>query len=140
MKRIFFFIFMIFMSVLSFGQAVEEGKQDLKIVFQLTTADSTAHKALMKQLGNIMSVEPNTRIEVVCHGPGLDMLRNDKTAVSAKISEFAAKGIVFNACEFSMKERNVSRDSILPGVSFVKAGIIYIVNKQNEGYNYIKAG
>ncbi len=140
MKRIFFFIFMIFMSVLSFGQAVEEGKQDLKIVFQLTTADSTAHKALMKQLGNIMSVEPNTRIEVVCHGPGLDMLRNDKTVVSAKIAEFAAKGIVFNACEFSMKERNVSRDSILPGVSFVKAGIIYIVNKQNEGYNYIKAG
>jgi intracellular sulfur oxidation DsrE/DsrF family protein len=39
-----------------------------------------------------------------------------------------------------MKERNVSRDMILPGVAYVKAGIIYIVNKQNEGYNYIKAG
>jgi intracellular sulfur oxidation DsrE/DsrF family protein len=128
------------MSFFSFAQSDVEGKQNLKIVFQLTTADSTAHKALMKQLGNITSVEPNTKIEVVCHGPGLDMLRSDKSVVGSKITEYVAKGIVFNACEFSMKERNVSRDMILPGVAYVKAGIIYIVNKQNEGYNYIKAG
>jgi hypothetical protein len=68
------------------------------------------------------------------------MLRSDKSVVGSKITEYVAKGIVFNACEFSMKERNVSRDMILPGVAYVKAGIIYIVNKQNEGYNYIKAG
>lgn len=140
MKQTMAFFLMMLLSSISFTQSGVEGKQNLKIVFQLTTADSMAHKALMKQLGNITSVEPNTKIEVVCHGPGLDMLRQDKSVVGAKITEFAAKGIVFNACEFSMNERNVSRDMILPGVVYVKAGIIYIVNKQNEGYNYIKAG
>lgn len=131
---------MLFITASSFAQSAKEGEQHLKIVFQLTSADSMVHKALMKQLGNITSVEPYTKIEVVCHGPGLDILRTDKSVVSAKIREFSSKGIVFNACEFSMKERNVSRDVIIPGVAFVKAGIIYIVNKQNEGYNYIKAG
>lgn len=112
----------------------------LQIIFQLSSSDTLAHKALMKQLGNITSVEPTTQIEVVCHGPGLDMLRNDKSTVATKISEFSQKGIIFNACEFSMKERNVSADQILPSAKFVKAGIIYIVRKQNEGWSYIKSG
>jgi uncharacterized protein len=140
MNKILMTFWMMLFSASFFAQSTKEGEQHLKIVFQLTTADSMAHKALMKQLGNITSVEPFTKIEVVCHGPGLDMLRNDKSVVTGKIREYSEKGIVFNACEFSMKERNVSRESIIPGVSFVKAGIIYIVNKQNEGYNYIKAG
>ncbi len=114
--------------------------EPLKIVFQLSNGDTLAHKALMRQLGNIISVEPSTKIEVVCHGPGLDMLRNDKSTVVDKINEFAQNGIVFNACEFSMKERNVSADQILPSAKFVKAGIIYIVTRQREGWSYIKSG
>jgi intracellular sulfur oxidation DsrE/DsrF family protein len=114
--------------------------EPLKIVFQLSVGDTLAHKALMKQLGNITSVEPTTKIEVVCHGPGLDMLRKDKSTVAEKINEFSQKGIVFNACEFSMKERNVSPEQILPSAKFVKAGIIYIVTKQREGWSYIKSG
>ncbi|MCS6934546.1 MAG: DsrE family protein [Chitinophagales bacterium] len=117
-----------------------DAAEPLKIIFQLTTADTQAHKALMKQLGNITSVEPATKIEVVCHGPGLDMLRKDKSTVADKIQEFTAKGIVFYACEFSMKERNVSAEQILPSAEFVKAGIVHIVRKQREGWSYIKSG
>jgi intracellular sulfur oxidation DsrE/DsrF family protein len=106
----------------------------------LSIGDTLAHKALMKQIGNITSVEPTTLIEVVCHGPGLDMLRKDKSTVTKKIDEFSQKGVVFNACEFSMKERNVTSEQIISSSKFVKAGIIYIVTKQREGYSYIKSG
>lgn len=120
--------------------AQEKTADPLKIVFQLTTDDTTAHKALMKQLGNITSVKPDTRIEVVCHGPGLDMLRKDRSIVSKKIEGFAVKGITFSACEFSLKERNVPKESILPAAGFVEAGIIHIVTRQSEGWYYIKSG
>ncbi|MCS6818676.1 MAG: DsrE family protein [Chitinophagales bacterium] len=119
---------------------IQQKTDSLKIIFQLTTDDTLAHKALMKQLGNITSVDPSVQIEVVCHGPGLDMLRKDKSTVSPKIEEFSRKGIVFKACEFSMKERNVPNEKILPSAQFVKAGIIYIVNRQREGWSYIKSG
>ena len=58
------------------GKAGKNKSKDTvhKIVFQLTTNDTMAHKSLMKQLNNITSVAPSTKIEVVCHGPGLDML------------------------------------------------------------------
>ena len=130
----FYFLFFIISS------NVAQEKVDHKIIFQCSTPDTMAQKALMKQLGNILSVEPNTKIEIVCHGPGLNMLVDDKSVVKDKIKSFSDKGVVFNACEFSMKERNVDKSQITSNVSFVSAGILFIVSKQEQGWSYIKAG
>lgn len=111
-----------------------------RIIFQLTTGDTISHKQLMKQFGNILSVSPTTQIEVVCHGPGLDMLVASKSIVSEKINHFSEKGVVFNACEFSMKERKVEKEAIIKSAGYVNAGIIEIVSKQEQGWSYIKAG
>jgi intracellular sulfur oxidation DsrE/DsrF family protein len=115
-------------------------KPEHKIIFQLTTGDTTAHKQLMKQFNNILSVSPTTKIEVVCHGAGLDMLVSGKTIVEDKIALLIEKGVVFNACEFSIKERKVDRSQIISKAVFVPAGIIEIVSKQEQGWSYIKAG
>lgn len=111
-----------------------------RIVFQLTTDDSLSHKALMKQLNNILSVAPDTKIEVVCHGPGLSMLVTGKTIVQDKILVMKKKSVEFLACEFSMSERKVPKEQIIPEAGFVKAGIIEIVSRQEEGWSYIKSG
>lgn len=111
-----------------------------KIIFQLTSGDTTAHKQLIKQFNNILSVSPTTKIEVVCHGAGLDMLVSGKTIVEDKIKTLAEKGVVFNACEFSIKERKVDRSKIISVSGFVPAGILEIVGKQEQGWSYIKAG
>ncbi len=111
-----------------------------KIIFQLTTNDTMAHKALMKQLNNITTVAPTSQIEIVCHGPGLEMLITEKSIVHQKIKQLSAIGVSFIACEFSMKERNVPQDKIIPEAGYVKAGIIEIVSKQEQGWSYIKSG
>ncbi len=111
-----------------------------RIVFQLSTEDTLAHKALMKQLSNITSVAPDTKIEVVCHGPGLQMLMKEKTTVLPKLEELIKKDISFVACEFSMKERKVTKEQILPLAGYVTAGIIEIVSRQEQGWSYIKSG
>lgn len=120
--------------------SVTSSKPEHKIIFQLTTGDTTAHKQLMKQFSNILSVSPTTQIEVVCHGPGLDMLVAGKTIVGDKIKLMADKGVAFKACEFSMKERKVEKEKIIESAGFVAAGIVEIVSKQEQGWSYIKAG
>jgi intracellular sulfur oxidation DsrE/DsrF family protein len=120
--------------------AVKETGPEHKIIFQLTSGDTTAHKQLMKQFNNILSVSPTTKIEVVCHGAGLDMLVSGKTIVEDKIKALAEKGVIFNACEFSIKERKVDRSKIISSSGFVPAGIVEIVIKQEQGWSYIKAG
>jgi uncharacterized protein len=116
-----------------------EGK-GYKIIFQLTTADTMAQKALMKQLANIKKEEPDTKLEVVCHGPGLDMLVTSKSIVQSSIKQLTEKGIQFVACEFSMNERKVEKSMIISEAGFVKGGILEIAAKDKEGWLYIKSG
>ena len=123
------------------AQAIPEHKPKAhRIIFQMVSGDTLSHKALMKQLQNITSVAPTTQIEVVCHGPGLNMLTSDKSVVSSQLNTMMGKGISFFACEFSMQERKVAKTQILPGIGYVKAGIIAIVERQEQGWSYIKAG
>jgi intracellular sulfur oxidation DsrE/DsrF family protein len=135
-------ISLLLLTVSTFAQQrkTETVKAEHKIIFQLTTNDTTAHKQLMKQFNNILSVSPTTQIEVVCHGPGLDMLLSDRTIVEEKIKSLHDRGVIFNACEFSIKERKLEKSKIIMIAGFVPAGIIEIVSKQEQGWNYIKAG
>lgn len=114
--------------------------EPLNIVFQLQTSDTLVHKSLMNQLGNLLTLAPDTRIEVVCHGPGLTMLHKEETTVAAKVEALKEKGIVFNVCEFTMKQRKLTPEQMIPSASFVRGGILHIVTRQQEGWSYIKSG
>lgn len=120
--------------------AMEEGGTPHKIIFQMASGDTLVHKQLMKQLNNILAVAPSTKMEVVCHGPGLDMLITDKTIIADKVKKLIAAGVVFNACEFSMKDKNIVRNQILAEAGTVPAGILEIVARQEQGWSYIKSG
>lgn len=142
MKRTLFFFTLLFLALQGVQAQSNEPETDLaehKIVIQLTSADTTLHKMLVRQLGNILNAAPNSKVEVVCHGPGIAMLRSDMTIVHPKITEMKNKGIEFVVCENTLRERNVSKDVIVPEAGFVKAGVIEIVKKQEQGWSYIRA-
>jgi uncharacterized protein len=122
------------------SQASDVDLAEHKIVFQLTSGDTTVHKMLVRQLGNVLVAAPNSKVEVVCHGPGIAMLTSLTTIVHPKIIDLKKKGIEFVVCENTLAERKVSKTEIIPEAGFVKAGIIEIVKKQEEGWSYIRAG
>lgn len=139
--RLFLVLFLLLSALLPvFAQDKPNPVKEHKIVFQLTSGDTISHKQLMKQCNNILSVAPSTKLEVVCHGAGLDMLVSGKSIVSTKIDELSKRGVIFLACEFSIRERKVDRSLILKSAGFVEAGIIEIISKQEQGWSYIKAG
>jgi len=111
-----------------------------RIIMQLTSGDTLVHKNLMKQFKNMKEAAPTIQIEVVCHGPGMDLLMSDRSIVQAKVKEFAAQGIVFLACDNTIRERNLDPAKVLSEAGHVKAGIIHIVERQEDGWSYIKAG
>lgn len=112
-----------------------------RIVMQLTSADVMVHKSLVKQLHNLKNGwGDSVQIEVVCHGPGLDFLVTERTKYADELYKLKERGIVFIACENSMKERDVPKEAILPDMRFVVMGIGEIVLKQEQGWTYIKAG
>jgi intracellular sulfur oxidation DsrE/DsrF family protein len=112
--------------------------QGLKIVFQLTSADTVIHQTLMSQLKNYYSVAPDTKFEVVCHGGGLNMLLKKTCVIQDQIKMYAVQGVSFVACEFAMKKRNVTKEELVEGAGTVTSGVLEIAKKQQEGWSYIK--
>ncbi len=122
-----------------FAQKVVSTKAH-KVVIQLTNNDTLVHKAVLKQINNLLTAAPNAQIEVVCHNNGIEFLTISKTKSAAGIAELKAKGVVFAACENTLRERKIDKKEILTEAIFVPAGILEVVMKQEDGYSYIKAG
>ena len=118
----------------------QHGERQHRVVMQLTSGDTLVHKNLMKQFKNMKEASPSLQLEVVCHGPGMDLLMSDRSIVQAKVKEFASQGIVFLACDNTIRERQLDPSKVLPEAGHVKAGIIHIVERQEDGWSYIKAG
>lgn len=111
-----------------------------KVVFQVTSNDTLVHKATIKQINNILTAAPNTKIEVVCHNNGIELLTITKTKQAKSITELKTKGIVFAACENTLRERKIDKTQIVSDAIFVPSGVLEIVMKQEKGYSYLKAG
>ncbi len=123
------------------SQAQTTRQPEHRIVMQLTSGDTTAYNGLMKQLRNLTTGwGDSVQIEVVCHGPGMNLLLTAQTQHADKIYAFQKKGIRFVACENTLRERNIRKEEVLPGMDYVPMGIAEIVMKQEQGWSYIKAG
>lgn len=111
------------------------------IVIQLSSNDTLAWKGLMNNLKHLKAGwGDSVVIEVVAHGPGLDLFTKGKTTQQEKITQFSQMGIKFLVCENTIMERKIPKDSIITEAGFVPMGIGEIVLKQEQGWSYIKAG
>jgi intracellular sulfur oxidation DsrE/DsrF family protein/rhodanese-related sulfurtransferase len=112
-----------------------------RVVLQLSSGDTLAWKGVMNNVKNMQqSWGDSAQITVVVHGPAIDFLRKDKTTQSDKITFFYQAGISFLACENSITERKVPRETIVPEAGFVKLGLGEVIRLQESGWSYINAG
>jgi uncharacterized protein len=112
-----------------------------KMVMQLASNDTMVWKGLMNNLRNLKEGWGDSlQLEVVAHGPGIELLMQQKTNQLENIRKMKAKGIIFYACENTMKEKKIPVEAIIPEANFVRMGIGHIVVRQEQGWSYIKAG
>ncbi|MFN4313963.1 MAG: DsrE family protein [Chitinophagaceae bacterium] len=112
-----------------------------RIVMHMSSSDTLVWKGLMNNIKHLREGWGETvAIEVVVHGPGIAMLMKEKTTQRQKIGAFTKEGIVFVACENTLRERKIDKASIIPEAGFVPMGVGEIVMKQEQGWSYIKVG
>ena len=111
-----------------------------KVVIQFTDTDSVSQASVLGQVKNIRTDLPDTDIEVVCHGPGLDLLIKKSTKVSSQISEWSSKGVVFAACNNTMRRRGVKPEDLQKEATIVPSAMTQLIKRQEEGWSYVKGG
>jgi hypothetical protein len=114
--------------------------QAYKIIFQLTNSDTLVHKAMVKQINNALTAAPKSQIVVVCHNNGIGFLQTTLTQQAEAIKALKTKGVVFAACENTLKERKIAKTEIVNEAVFVPAGVLEVADKQMAGWAYLKAG
>ena len=140
-KKIILAIFISLLTFQGWSQNTNGSVLQHRIVIQLSSNDTLVWKGLMNNLKHLKAGwADSVLIEVVAHGPGLDFLTKGKTTQQEKISHFKQMGITFIACENTMMERKIPKESIIAEAAFVRMGIGEIVRKQEQGWSYIKAG
>jgi intracellular sulfur oxidation DsrE/DsrF family protein len=112
-----------------------------QLVVQMVDNNPKVQKGLIKQLNNLKDGYGNAiTIEVVCHGPGLDLLHKERTEYREELLTLKERGIIFLACENTLKGRDIPRDAIKEEFEFVPMGIGEVMEKQEQGWSYVKGG
>ena len=138
-------IFLALLSIIAISVQAQQNPEALdlkkhKIVMQFTDNDSLSQVTVTGQVKNIRTAWPNAEIEVVCHGPGLDLLMTSKSKASKALADWSAQGVVFSACNNTMKRRNIKKEELLPSVQVVPSAMIELTLRQEEGWAYVKGG
>lgn len=111
----------------------------LRIVFDVTSQDTLVHQATIRHVSGEAKDHPDGKFEVVIYGNALNMLLKDKSSVSAGVQQLAAmNNVSFKVCSATMKRHHADKGQLIPGVQIVQDGIVEIMDRQGEGWGYIK--
>ena len=112
-----------------------------RVVFELTSDDAQAWEGVLNNVENVQKALGPTMVEVVAHGKGLAMLTTAKNgAVRERLERSATGGVVFAACENTMKKPSAKKEDLVPFAKTVDSGVAEVVRKQEAGWSYLRSG
>ena len=111
----------------------------VKIVFDVTSSDTLVHQAALRHVSEMAKAYPQSSFEVVVYGGAMPMFVTGKSTVSKAILKLESNpNVSFKVCEQTMVRYKVDKSQLVKNVGIVPDGILEIVNKQAEGWGYIK--
>jgi uncharacterized protein len=115
-----------------------------KVVYHIDNAAEQGLKGL-RNVRNHLDVAPDTKIVVVTHAEGVDMLMDgakdpkSNAEYAPLVSALKASGVAFEVCEITMKRRNLEKDQFIMEADFTPSGVVRITQLQaQQHYAYIK--
>jgi intracellular sulfur oxidation DsrE/DsrF family protein len=109
------------------------------MVIQVSDADPAKWNLALNNARNAQTDlgRDKVGIEIVAYGPGIGMLRDD-AVVANRVSEAVKSGISVVACENTMTAQKLDKTAMNPNVSYVPAGVVQLMNRQHQGWAYIR--
>ncbi len=116
-----------------------------KVVYHIDNAALQATKGL-RNIRNHLDVAPDTQIIVVTHAEGVDFLlegakdkNNPNIDYAPLVSALVARGVKFEVCEITLKNRNLDKKAFVMDAEFTPSGVLRAARLQTrEGFAYLK--
>ena len=112
-----------------------------KVVYHVN--DTVNATATLRNVGNHLEVNPQAQIIVVTHAQGVDFLMEgakdaNGSPFAGPVSALAARGVKFEICEITLKNRNLKKEQFIQEAEFTPSGVVRIAKLQLAGQAYIK--
>ena len=113
-----------------------------KVVYHISDAANQALSGL-RNIRNHLDVDASAKITVVSHGEGVDFLMEDAkdrngNPYDALVSALVARGVSFEVCEITLKNRNLKKEQFIQEANFTPSGVVRLARLQTQGFGYIK--
>lgn len=110
-----------------------------RVVIQVSDPDPRLWAQAINYAENLQSAygKDNLDLEIVALGHGIGILKLDSPQ-GHRIPDALGRGVKIVACEVTMSRQKLKRDDMLPGIGYVPAGLVRIIELQQQGWNYIK--
>ena len=110
-----------------------------KVIFQVSDNDAAKWNLALNNAKNVQQDlgAKNVDIEIVAYGPGIGMLKLE-SPVGDRVGEAIASGVKVVACENTMHAQKITRQDMLSKIGYVKVGVVELMQKQRQGYAYIR--
>ena len=110
-----------------------------RVVMQVSDNDPGKWNLALNNARNLQADlgAANVDVEIVAYGPGIGMLKADST-VGNRIDDALGSGVKVLACENTMRGQKLTHADMLPKVGYVNAGVVEIMQKQQQGWAYIR--
>jgi uncharacterized protein len=121
------------------AQAQQPAAARSKVVLQMSDGDAAKWNLVLNNAKNLQSDlgAANVDIEIVAYGPGIGMLKAD-SVVGNRIDEALSAGVKVLACENTMRGQKLAKPDMLKGIDYVPAGVVEIMQRQQQGWAYIR--
>jgi hypothetical protein len=119
--------------------ASQEAPRPTRVVVQVSEADPARWNLVLNNVKNLQDDlgADKVTIEIVAYGPGIGMLKFD-APTNSRVSDAIKSGVAVQACENTMRNQKLVRADMHPGVSYVPAGVVQIIRRQQEGWAYLR--
>jgi uncharacterized protein len=112
------------------------------VVYHIDDAAAQGLKGL-RNIRNHLDVDPTAKITVVTHANGVDFLMEGAKdanggAFAGPVSALVARGVKFEICEITLRNRNLKKEQFLQEAEFTPSGVVRIAKLQKAGAAYIK--
>jgi intracellular sulfur oxidation DsrE/DsrF family protein len=143
--RVWSFIFAMILSVPTVTiYAQTTNSKETSVVYHIDDAQSQGLKGL-RNIRNHLDVSPSTKIVVVTHADGVDLLmeggkdKKNNAEYAPLISALKSRGVTFEVCEITIKNRGLNKNQFILEADYTPSGVVRIADLQyKNSFAYIK--
>ncbi len=116
-----------------------QAQQRQRLVIQVSDAEPAKWNLALNNAKNVQDElgAANVDVEIVAFGPGINMLKFD-SVVNTRLGDASKAGVKIMACENSMRNLKLLKADMSPDSGYVPAGVVHIMRRQSEGWNYLR--